>query len=82
MLRLSSIEWTSLGNEILTGHISARDLNLSLMACPPSLHGIQICKVRVTDHLGEDILVPSMLCSAEEVGVSSPQILASSPVFT
>ena len=75
VLRLSSIEWTSIGNELYTGHISLRDFYLSRSVCPASLHDVQICKIAVTDHLGEDILVPTMFCSAEEVGVSSLLIL-------
>ena len=58
---------------MLAGRIFLRDFYLSRIECPPSLHSLQICKIRVTDYLGEDILVPTMFCSAEKVCVSSSE---------
>ena len=57
-----------LGNGLQEGQISLRDFNSFWRQGPPSLHHIKLDKITVEDHLGRNIPVPTILCSAWQVG--------------
>jgi hypothetical protein len=61
------LSWTQLGNELRTGHLFLQDFRVLINYGPPSLHDINICKILVLDHLGENIPVPTMFCSTSSV---------------
>jgi hypothetical protein len=69
---ISSISWEDIGNELRAGHVSLEEFRTYLSQGPAStsLHSIQVTKILVIDHLGQNIPVPTMFCSTWEVRLS------------
>jgi hypothetical protein len=55
------------GSGVRGGSISPQDINRLLRQGPPSLRHIQVNKIIVVDHLGRNLPVPAIFCSAWEV---------------
>jgi hypothetical protein len=66
---ISSIVWEDLGNELRAGRISLDEFRTYLNQGPAtaSLRNIQVTKILVMDHLGQNIPIPTMFCSTWEV---------------
>jgi len=63
----SALHRMSLGAACAGGGISLQDINRLLRQGPPSLRHIQVNKIIVVDHLGRNIPVPAIVCSAWRV---------------
>jgi hypothetical protein len=74
---MSSLPWMELGNELRAGRVSLRKFHCLLEQYPVFLHHIQLSTVKVVDHLGQSIPIPSMFCSAWKVGSICSMYLSS-----
>jgi hypothetical protein len=66
---ISSIGWEDLGNGFQIGRVSLNEFHGYFRQCPACLHGIQVTKVLLVDHLGNKIPVPVMFCSSWKVNM-------------
>lgn len=66
VLRLRA-SWHEFVNCMRVGSLSPQDVIRLLRQGPPSLGHIQLNKIIVVDHLGRNIPVPTIFCSAWEV---------------
>ena len=62
-----SVEWTKFGNQLPRGLASVHTFSACLKQRLPFLHHIPLNAVRVVDHLGQNIPVPTLFCSTWEV---------------
>jgi hypothetical protein len=62
-----SVSWGSLMDELRTNHTSIEELEALLNQGPAVLRHIQVDKVIVVNHLGQNIPVPTIFCSRWEV---------------
>ena len=65
------------GSSLRAQNISSADFNRLLQQGPPFLRHIQVSKVTVVDHLGRNIPVPIIFCSAWQVRCDRKHIISS-----
>ena len=63
-MSVTRITWEDLGNDLRSGRISFKEFCTYFAGGPASLHDIQVPKVWVVDHLGQNISVPTFFCSS------------------
>ena len=66
---ISSIVWDDFGNGLRAGRVSLGEFRTFLNQKPvtASLRNIQVSKILVMDHLGQNIPIPTMFCATWEV---------------
>jgi hypothetical protein len=67
---MGSVTWEDLGNNLCAGRVSLKDFRKYFSQGPASLHDIQVIKVQIVDHLGQNIPVPIAFCSSWNVRLS------------
>ena len=74
---VGSTSLRAFGSSVRAENISFADFNRLLQQGPPFLRHIQVSKVTVVDHLGRNIPVPTIFCSAWQVRCNHKHIVSS-----
>ena len=76
-----SNSWQEVGNRLCVGSMSIHEFSAFLQQGLLPLHHVQLSKIIVLDHLGQNILVPTMFCSAWKVHCGFPSHPVAHPSY-